>query len=105
LPSQTFRQAPSQSMRQLYLPESLDRASGVHQPLHAGGLRSFRLSNRYAGGSIYPSLPRIPTSSNSFIDEENTVMANLTLNYISGLPLQPPGLVNTPPRVHLHPSD
>ena len=102
MPSQTFRAAPTQSMRQLFLPESLERASGVHQPLHAGGLRSFRLSNRYSGGSIYPSLPPIPSSSNTFIDEGNTMAANSIVNYISGLPLPPPGLVGTPPRVFLH---
>ena len=105
MPTQTLR-APSQSMRQLFLPESLARASGVHQPLPARSWRSFRLPNRYSGGSIYPSLPPVPTSSNIFIDEGNTVMANSTLaNYISGLPLPPPGLVCTPPRVHLRPSD
>lgn len=103
MPTQTFRPS-NQSMRQLFLPDSLDRSSGVHQPLHAGSWRSFRLSNRYSGGSIYPSLPPIPTSSNTFIDEGNTVMANPTLNYISGLPL-PPGLVGTPPRVLLRPTD
>ena len=104
MPTQTLR-APSQSMRQLFLPKSLGRAKGVHhQPLRAGSWRSFRLPNRYFGGSIYPSLPPIPTFSNTFIDEGNTVMANSTLNYISGLPL-PPGLVSTPPRVHLRPSD
>jgi hypothetical protein len=106
MPTQTFR-APSQSMKQLFLPKSLARASGVHQPLHAGSWRSFRLPNRYSGGSIYPSLPPIPTSSNTFIDEGNTVMANSTLtniHNISGLPL-PPGLVSTPPRVHLRSSD
>ena len=99
-------QAPSQSMRQLFLPKLLDRASGVDQPLHAGSWRSFRLANRYSGGSIYPSLPSIPTSSNTFIDEENTVMANSNFTdiYISGLPL-PPGLVSTPPRAHLCSSD
>ena len=102
MPTQTSR-APSHSMRQLFLPRSLDRASGVHPPLRAGSWRSFRLLNRYSGGSIYPSLPPIPTSSNTFIDEGNTVMGNSTFSniYISGLPLQPPGLVSTPPRVHL----
>ena len=108
MPSQTFR-APSQSTRQLFLPKSLDRASGVHQPLHAGSWRSFRLSHRYSGGSIYPSLPPISISSKPFIDERNNVMANSTLTdiYISGLPLPPPGLVRygTPPRAHLRPSD
>jgi len=102
MPSQTFR-APSQSMRPLFLSESFDRASG-DQPPHAGSWRSFRLSNRYSGGSIYPSLPPIPTSSNAFIDEGDTVMANLSRNYISGLPLPPPGLMSTPPRVLLRPS-
>ena len=104
MPTQTFR-APSQSMRQLFLPESLDRASGSHQPLRAGSWRSFRLPNRYSGGSIYPSLPPIPSSSNTFIDEGNNVMGNSTLTniYISGLP-PPPGLVSTPPRVLLRPS-
>ena len=100
MPTQTFR-APSQSMRQLFLPKTLARASGVHQPLHAGSWRSFRLPNR---GSIYPSLPPIPTT---FVDEGNTVMANSTLtniHNISGLPL-PPGLVSTPPRVHFRSSD
>ena len=102
MPTETFR-APNQSMRQLFLPKSLDRASGVDRPLRAGSWRSFRLLNRYSGGSIYPSLPPIPTSSNTFIDEGNTLMGNSTLTdiYISGLPLQPPGLVSTPPRVHL----
>ena len=104
MPTQTFR-APSQSMKQLFLSESLDRASGIHRPLHAGSWHSFRLSNRYSGGSIYPSLPPIPTSSNAFIDEGNTVMANSSFNYISGLPVPPPGLVSTPPRVLLRPSD
>ena len=105
MPTQSFR-APSQSMRQLHLPNTLDRASGVHQPLRAGTWRSFRLPNRYSGGSMYPSLPPIPISSNTIIDEGNAVMANSTLTntYISGLPL-PPGLVNTPPRVHLRSSD
>lgn len=102
MPSQTFR-APSQSMRPLFLSESFDRASG-DQPPHAGSWRSFMLSNRYSGGSIYPSLPPIPTSSNAFIDEGDTVMANLSRNYISGLPLPPPGLMSTPPRVLLRPS-
>jgi hypothetical protein len=107
MPTQTLR-APNQSMRQLLLPESFQvvRASGVHQPLHAGSGRSFRLPNRYFGGSIYPSLPPIFTSSNTFIDEGNTVMANSIHTNISGLPLlPPPGLVSTPPRVHLRPSD
>lgn len=90
---------PSQSMRQLFLPTSLGRANGAHQ-LHPGGSRSFRLPNRYFGGSTYPSLPPIPTPSNTFVEETANPAPN-----IPHYPLLPPGLVSTPLRVHLRPSE
>lgn len=88
---------------QLFVPISLGRASGIHQPLHSGSSRSFRLPNRYLGGSLYPSLPPIPTSSNIFINEGDTMTANSTNHILR--PLLPPGLVGTPLRVHLRHSD
>jgi len=97
-------QVPSQSLRPLHLPSSLGRASGV---THSGNARSFRLPNHYSGRSTYPSLPPIPTSSNTFINEGDTWTTDLAANtiHISRRPLLPPGLVNTPLRVHLRPSE
>ncbi|KAF8816671.1 hypothetical protein BYT27DRAFT_6383012 [Phlegmacium glaucopus] len=105
MPQRSSR-APSQSARQLFLPSSLGRASGIHQPLHPGSSRSFRLPSRYLRGSTYPSLPPIPISSNTFIDEGDTVATNSALNntHISCRPLLPPGLVSAPLGVHLRPS-
>lgn len=99
--------APSQSMRQLFPPSLLGGASGVHQPLHPGSSRSFRLPSRYSRGSTYPYLPAIPISSNTFIDEGDAVTTNPAQNniHISRRPLLPPGLVSAPLGVHLRPSD
>ena len=97
---------PNQLMSHL-LPLSLGRASGVHQPLHPGSSRSFRLPSRYSRGSTHPSLPPIPISSNTFIDEGDTA-TNSGMNHsvhLSRRPLLPPGLMTTPLRVHLRPSD
>jgi len=80
---------------QLFVPMSSGRPSEIRQPLHTGSSRSFRLPNRYLGGSIYPSLPPIPTTPNIFIDGETM----LATNHLR--PLLPPGLVSTPQRVHL----
>lgn len=97
---------PRTSRAQPFIPTLLDRASGVHQPLYLGSSRSFRLPNRYLGGSIYPSLPPIFTSSNTFMDEGDitTMHSALDNTHISRRPA-PPGLASTPLRVHLRSSD
>lgn len=92
---------PQTSRAQLFVPASLGRASGIHQPSHTGSSRSFRLPNRYLGASIYPSLPPILTSSNIFVEEGDTLPANSAHHR---RPLLPPGLVSTPLRVHLRQS-
>ena len=97
MPPQRRSRAPSQSMRQLFLPISLGRASGMHQPLHQETSRSFRLPNPCFRGSTYPSLP--PTSPNTFID------GDMNNTHISHRPPLPLGLVSTPLRVHLPHSD
>ncbi|KAF8816695.1 hypothetical protein BYT27DRAFT_6383843 [Phlegmacium glaucopus] len=100
------QRTPSQSARELFLPSSLGMASGIHQPLHPGSSRSLGCLVVISDARPILSFPPIPISSNTFIDEGDSVTTNSALNntHISRCPPLPPGLVSAPLGVHLHPS-